>query len=101
MTRFFDRRELGRIREEIGRHRFAFENVGDHVPETVEHRLFGDGEHAEGMGHAVQGLSDAVRRQYDAAGKLLDSVERALDATEMSMADAEREGVESMTPRDQ
>jgi hypothetical protein len=35
MTTFFDRRELGRIREEIGRHRFSFENVGDHVPEAM------------------------------------------------------------------
>jgi hypothetical protein len=101
MTTFFDRRELGRIREEIGRHRFKFENVGEHVPDAVEHRLFGEGEHAEGLGIAVQGLSDAVRRQYGAAGKLLDSVERALDATEMSMADVEQAGVDSMTPHEE
>jgi hypothetical protein len=100
MTTFFDHRELGRIREEIGRHRFKFENVGEHVPDAVEHRLFGEGEHAEGMGHAVQGLSEAVRRQYGAAGSLLDSVERALDATEVSMGDAEHANVESMTPHE-
>lgn len=90
----FDFGEMARIREEIGKIKARYGNVGAQSPAEgeLDHRMFGeyeDGRDPSGMGGATRGFVSAVSGQYQHAEALLDSVERALDATERSKRDTE------------
>ena len=101
MASHFDFGEMARIREEIGKVKTRYGNVGEQSPAEgdLDHRMFGeyeDGRDPSGMGGATKGFVSAVSRQYQHAEGLLDSVERAMDATERSKRDTEHTNTRSL-----
>ncbi|MGH3623363.1 MAG: hypothetical protein ACRDQ5_16455 [Sciscionella sp.] len=92
---------MARIREEIGKVKTRYGNVGAQSPaeDGLDHRMFGqyeDGRDPSGMGGATKGFVSAVSRQYRHAEALLDSVERAMDATERGKWNTEDTNTKSL-----